>query len=83
MKLINKFLIIVIKFYKYFFSPYLPASCRYLPTCSEYFIESLKIHGTLKGSCLGVKRIFRCHPIKVLGAKDGYDPVPNFKKGKK
>ena len=83
MKLINSFIIIIIKFYKYFFSPFFPARCRYLPTCSEYFIESLKIHGVLKGTYLGLKRIFRCHPIKALGAKDGYDPVPNLKKGKK
>ena len=83
MKLITNFIIIVIKFYKYFISPYFPARCRYLPTCSEYFIESLRVHGVLKGTYLGLKRILRCHPIKALGAKDGYDPVPNLKKGKK
>jgi len=49
----------------------------------EYFIDSLKINGTFKGSLLGIKRILRCHPIKILGGKSGYDPVPNLKKGKK
>ena len=83
MKLINKFLIIIIKFYKYFISPYFPSRCRYLPTCSDYFIESLKLNGSLKGSYWGIKRILRCHPIKVLGGSSGYDPVPNLKKGKK
>ena len=83
MKLINKFLILIIKFYKYFISPYVSSNCRYLPTCSEYFIESLKLNGTLKGSFLGIKRILKCHPIKILGGSSGYDPVPNLKKDRK
>tara|TARA_Y100000590_G_scaffold55804_1_gene58433 strand:+ start:4837 stop:5088 length:252 start_codon:yes stop_codon:yes gene_type:complete len=83
MKIVNKFFILLIKFYKFFISPYFPSSCRYLPTCSEYFIEALKIHGTLKGTFLGIKRILRCHPIKILGGKSGFDPVPNLKKRKK
>ncbi len=83
MKILNQLLIGIIKFYKYFISPYLPASCRYLPTCSEYFIESLKLNGIFLGSFLGIKRVFRCHPIKILGGRSGYDPVPNLKKGKK
>jgi len=83
MKLINYLLILIIKSYKYFVSPYFPSNCRYLPTCSEYFIDCLKLHGTFKGFFLGIKRILRCHPIKILGAGDGFDPVPNLKKGKK
>ena len=83
MKLINYYLILLIKFYKYFISPYLPFSCRYQPTCSEYFIDCLKLNGTLKGFLLGAKRILRCHPIKVLGGRNGFDPAPNLKKGKK
>ena len=83
MKIINSFLILIIKLYKYFISPFFPASCRYLPTCSEYFIDSLKYNGIFKGSILGTKRILRCHPIKILGGKSGFDPAPNLKKGKK
>jgi len=83
MKLTNNFLIFLIKLYKYFISPYLTSSCRYQPTCSEYFIDSLKINGTFNGCILGIKRIFRCHPIKLLGGRSGYDPVPDLKKGKK
>ncbi len=83
MKFINNFLILVIKFYKYFISPYLPSTCRYLPTCSEYFIDSLKFYGPLKGFFLGVKRILRCHPIKFLGGSSGFDPIPKLKKDKK
>ena len=83
MKLIENSLILIIKFYKFFISPYLTSSCRYLPTCSDYFIESIKINGIFKGLILGTKRILRCHPIKILGGGSGYDPVNNFKKGKK
>ena len=65
-------LIIVIKFYQYAISPWLPKSCRYEPTCSSYMVEALKTHGLLKGFWLGLKRISRCHPW----GKQGYDPVP-------
>ena len=83
MKLINRFLILLIRFYRYLVSPYFPSNCRYLPTCSEYFIDCLKLNGTLKGFLLGIKRILRCHPFKFLGSKSGFDPAPNLKKGKK
>ncbi|MDC0059717.1 membrane protein insertion efficiency factor YidD [Pelagibacteraceae bacterium] len=83
MKLINNLLILAIKFYKYFISPCFHSNCRYLPTCSEYFIDCLKFNGTFKGLWLGTKRILRCHPIKFLGGGSGFDPAPNLKKGKK
>jgi len=83
MKLINNFLILLIKSYKYFISPFFSSNCRYLPTCSEYFIDSLKLNGTIKGSLLGIKRILKCHPIKILGGNSGFDPAPNLRKGKK
>tara|TARA_Y100001970_G_scaffold222190_1_gene273182 strand:+ start:231 stop:494 length:264 start_codon:yes stop_codon:yes gene_type:complete len=70
----------IIKLYKYFISPILGNRCRFLPTCSEYFIESLKIHGVLKGLFLGFKRILSCHPIRLLGGSAGLDFVPNKKK---
>ncbi len=86
MKKIILFLYIYfIKFYKYFISPFFGNSCRYLPSCSEYYINSLKIHGIIKGTIMGIKRIFRCHPFKRLGGGSGLDLVPNrnnFKKGK-
>ncbi len=83
MKLINNLLIILIKLYKYLVSPYLPSNCRYMPTCSDYFIDCLKLNGFFKGSFLGIKRIMKCHPIKFLGGNSGFDPAPNLKKGKK
>ena len=45
MKIISYILIGIIKTYKVFISPFLNPSCRYLPTCSEYFIDCLKIYG--------------------------------------
>ena len=83
MKIISELLILLIKFYKYFISPYFPSNCRYLPTCSEYFIDTLKLHGPFKGLYLGIKRILSCHPIKILGGGSGYDPATSLKKGKK
>ena len=83
MKILTFLLIIIIKLYQFLISPLIGNNCRYLPTCSDYFIDSLKINGSIKGSFLGIKRILSCHPIKILGGKSGYDPVPNLKKGKK
>ena len=83
MKILNHILILIIKFYKYFISPYFSSNCRYLPTCSEYFIDCLKLNGPVKGLLLGLKRILRCHPIKFLGGNSGVDPAPNLKKRKK
>tara|TARA_B110000438_G_C15520654_1_gene524011 strand:+ start:251 stop:499 length:249 start_codon:yes stop_codon:yes gene_type:complete len=82
MNLINKFLILTIKLYKYCISPYFQSNCRYLPTCSEYFIDSLKLNGPFKGFALGIKRVSRCHPIKILGGESGYDPAPDLKEKK-
>ena len=75
MKIIKYILIKIIKFYKLLISPYLGNNCRYLPTCSEYFMESLEEYGVLKGSLKGTKRILSCHPIRFLGGSEGFDPV--------
>ena len=75
MKIISCVLISIIKTYKLLISPFLRPSCRYLPTCSEYFIDCLKIYGPFKGLYFGTKRILSCHPIKILGGGEGFDPV--------
>tara|TARA_B100001250_G_C19309757_1_gene575683 strand:+ start:155 stop:397 length:243 start_codon:yes stop_codon:yes gene_type:complete len=75
MTLIKYILIKIIRFYKIFISPYLGNNCRYLPTCSEYFIDSLEEEGVFKGTLKGIKRILSCHPIKFLGGSEGFDPV--------
>ena len=78
-KLIISLNIYIIKFYQYFISPILGNRCRYLPSCSEYYIESLRSHGLIKGSILGIKRMLTCHPLKILGGGEGLDLVPNKK----
>jgi len=75
MKTISKILIKLIYLYQLILSPLLGNNCRYLPTCSQYFIDSLNEFGFLKGCLLGTKRILSCHPIKILGGGEGFDPV--------
>ncbi|MBK9224447.1 MAG: membrane protein insertion efficiency factor YidD [Flavobacterium sp.] len=70
--LILPFLFLV-RLYQVAISPFTPASCRFEPTCSNYTIEALKIHGLFYGSFLAIKRILSCHPW----GKEGYDPVPS------
>ena len=71
-KLLSAILLLPIRFYKACISPMLPPSCRYVPTCSQYAIDAIQIHGPLKGLWLTVKRILSCHPW----GGSGYDPVP-------
>lgn len=70
--MIKKMMIMLIRFYQKCISPLLPNVCRYTPSCSQYFIEALQVHGVIKGSWLGIKRLLRCHPW----GGSGYDPVP-------
>ena len=79
MKIFTYILIVFIKFYQLLISPFIGSNCRYLPTCSSYFIECVEMHGSIKGSILGLKRILKCHPIKFLGGGQGLDPVKNLK----
>ena len=75
MKIFSYFLIKTIKVYQLIISPYLGNNCRYLPTCSEYFIDCLNEYGFIKGIVVGTKRVVSCHPIKFLGGGEGFDPV--------
>ena len=71
-------LIFIIKIYQFIFSPLIGKNCRYLPTCSEYTIESLKLHGFFRGSFFAIKRILKCHPF----GGHGFDPIPKRKQNK-
>ena len=75
MKIFLKILIQFIKLYQIVISSYLGNNCRYSPTCSNYFIQSLNEYGFFKGSFKGIKRLISCHPVKFLGGGSGYDPV--------
>ena len=55
------------------------AGCRFTPTCSNYALEAVELHGALKGSWLALRRILRCHPWGGCG----YDPVPPVNGGKR
>ncbi|MDQ3062248.1 MAG: membrane protein insertion efficiency factor YidD [Acidobacteriota bacterium] len=60
-----------LRLYKTFFSPFLPPSCRFEPTCSTYAMEAVEKYGAIRGTWLATKRILRCQPF----CKGGYDPV--------
>ncbi len=68
----KRLIILFIKIYKKFISPLLPCACRFHPTCSEYVIQAIQLHGICKGCYLGIKRILRCNPW----GGSGEDPVP-------
>lgn len=63
----------LIKLYQWLISPWFGAKCRFHPSCSEYAVEAIETHGSLKGAWLSVKRILKCHPL----SEGGFDPVPN------
>ena len=59
-----------VRMYQICLSPLFGPMCRFTPTCSNYFIQSVRKYGALRGTVKGVWRICRCHP---WGGK-GYDP---------
>jgi len=64
-------LISFLKFYQAVISPWLPPSCRFVPTCSEYAREAIERYGALRGTGMAAWRLFRCQPF----CAGGYDPV--------
>lgn len=70
----KRILLFLLKLYKKFISPIfkeIGIECKYYPTCSEYMKQAIEKYGALKGTFLGIKRIFRCNPF----SKGGYDPL--------
>ncbi|HEY1171572.1 MAG TPA: membrane protein insertion efficiency factor YidD [Verrucomicrobiae bacterium] len=76
-------LIGIVRLYRWLLSPVLTqlfnpnGLCRFNPSCSEYALQSLQIHGAFRGSWLAFKRILRCNPWGSFG----FDPVPSKKNG--
>tara|TARA_B100000900_G_scaffold184514_1_gene156491 strand:+ start:271 stop:501 length:231 start_codon:yes stop_codon:yes gene_type:complete len=71
MSIFKIIIIFLIRFYQYSISPLIGLNCRFVPTCSNYAIQSIEEKGLLKGAYLSFKRILRCHPF----GGSGYDPV--------
>lgn len=67
----TRLLVGLVRLYQRFVSPLLPPTCRYTPTCSNYFIEALRRRGPIVGTVKGILRILRCNPFFA----GGYDPV--------
>ena len=61
----------LIRVYRRYLSPMLPAACRYTPSCSLYTLQAIEKYGVLRGVPMGVLRVLRCHPF----ARGGFDPV--------
>jgi hypothetical protein len=69
----RRLLMLPVRAYRFFFSPWVGQSCRFEPTCSRYMLEALDRHGALGGLALGGWRVLRCHPW----CDGGCDPVPD------
>lgn len=74
-KFFRKVLILPIRFYQVCISPFLPKACRYYPSCSDYAIEAIRVHGVFKGAFWTLRRILRCNSL----FEGGFDPVPPLK----
>ena len=72
------FLTKVIRFYQRRISPLFPPKCRYYPTCSQYALEAIEVHGVFKGGILSIGRLMRCN----IFFPGGVDPVPPKKEKK-
>jgi uncharacterized protein len=69
----NMLLRYLIRAYQLTFSPLLGPRCRFYPSCSQYALEALRVHGTVRGILMSLHRLSRCHPWHA----GGYDPVPH------
>ena len=67
----RRVLILLARLYQATLSGLLGGQCRFVPTCSRYFIEAVRRHGAFRGGLMGLWRIVRCNPF----CKGGYDPV--------
>jgi hypothetical protein len=66
-------LLVFVRFYQIFFSPFLGGACKFYPSCSRYAQEAIATHGARRGAWLAMKRLARCRPF----TKGGFDPVPD------
>ena len=67
----------LIRFYRGQISPTRPPCCRFVPTCSQYALEAVELHGAFRGGLLAFKRILKCQPLHRQKSIE-YDPVPEI-----
>ncbi|MEM7426484.1 MAG: membrane protein insertion efficiency factor YidD [Pseudomonadota bacterium] len=72
-RFISIVLLALIRTYQLTLSSVMGRRCRYLPTCSEYAGDAIRIHGPWAGFWLSLSRVLSCHPW----GGSGYDPVPD------
>ena len=70
--IISHFSVKLIRGYRYSISPFLPASCRFYPSCSQYALESYQKVGFYRATYLSLLRLLKCHPFHP----GGVDAVP-------
>ena len=68
----NKLLVLILRGYQILLSPMMGQKCRFYPTCSNYAIEAIRLHGAARGSLLAARRVCKCHPWH----EGGVDLVP-------
>ncbi|WDI42237.1 membrane protein insertion efficiency factor YidD [Bremerella sp. P1] len=68
--LLSEVMIFAVRCYQYTLSPWIGQSCRFQPTCSNYFIGAVRKYGPISGALRGAYRILRCNPF----CKSGFDP---------
>jgi len=71
--IITHFSVKLIKGYRYLISPFLPTSCRFYPSCSQYALESYQKLGFCRATCLSFLRLLKCNPFHP----GGVDAVPS------
>ncbi|HET9955940.1 MAG TPA: membrane protein insertion efficiency factor YidD [Polyangiaceae bacterium] len=79
--LVTRALLGAIRLYQLLLSPYFGQVCRFHPSCSRYTAECLCLHGPLKGSYLGMRRLLRCHPFHPGGVDLPPRPVARAPQG--
>ncbi|MDP8267102.1 MAG: membrane protein insertion efficiency factor YidD [Candidatus Tenebribacter davisii] len=72
MKIFNKVVLLIITFYRNYISVYLPPTCRFSPTCSQYSYQAFQKYPFFKALKLSIFRILKCHPFH----RGGHDPLP-------
>ena len=68
----SRLLLAAIRGYRYLLSPWWGGQCRFTPTCSQYAMDAIQEHGSVRGTWLAVRRVSKCHPCH----QGGFDPVP-------